>query len=105
MSIIRSTLLLLCLVLLGSSPGAAADDATARELINSQGCKGCHRIEQDGGSLGPDLKGVGKRLTREALRRQLLDPQGRQPGSIMPSSGHLTTPEIEALIDYLAGLK
>lgn len=84
---------------------AGADDARARQLLNSQGCKGCHRLGDDGGTFGPDLQGVGKRLTPEQLRQQLLDPRSRHRQGIMPAFNHLSAAAIDALVDFLAGLR
>ncbi len=86
---------------------AAADDARARawQLLNSQGCKGCHRLGGAGGTVGPDLKGVGARLSREQLRQQLLDPRSRNSDGSMPAFPHLPAHEVETLVDFLAGLR
>ena len=84
---------------------ASADEATARKLINSQGCKGCHKIEGSGGSIGPDLDHVGSQLSAEAIKHQLLDPKANNPNSIMPSMAHLSGDDINALVEFLSGLK
>jgi cytochrome c2 len=93
------------LTLLLTAPAFAAEDSRAIELINSLGCKGCHKINGEGGTLGPALDGVGKRLDEKKIRRQLLDPKSANPGSMMPSFGHLPQKDIETLVDYLDGLK
>jgi cbb3-type cytochrome oxidase cytochrome c subunit len=100
------TLILIALTLPFTSPAlAAGDEVRGRELINSSGCKGCHKIEGQGGSLGPALDGVGKRLTPEQLRQQLVNPKARNPSSTMPSFSHLPNKDIQALVDFLEGLK
>jgi cytochrome c2 len=87
-------------------------------------CVGCHRNEEDGAGLGPDLRGVvgrhvaglegyeysealrsvGGTWTRERLAVFLADPAGFAPGTTMSTPG--LEPELrEALIDHLAGLK
>jgi len=99
--------LLFALILLAAlaSPVFSADDAKARGLINSLGCKGCHSFEGSGGTLGPALDGVGKRLSKEQIKTKMLDPKGTNPASMMPAYGHLATADIEALIDFLADQK
>ncbi|AMV71330.1 hypothetical protein JCM30471_31670 [Desulfuromonas carbonis] len=84
---------------------AAADEAQARELLNAQGCKGCHRLGGEGGTVGPDLTGVGARLSREQLRQQLLDPRSRNSDGSMPAFNHLPANDIETLVDFLAELR
>jgi cbb3-type cytochrome oxidase cytochrome c subunit len=97
---------LLALTLLLASPAmAAGDEARGRELINSSGCKGCHKIEGQGGTLGPALDGVGKRLNPDQLRQQLVNPKARNPSSTMPSFSHLPKKDLQAMVDFLEGLK
>jgi putative heme-binding domain-containing protein len=91
---------LLMTILLSAAP-ARADDSLARELINTQGCKGCHRLAGEGGTVGPDLTEVGKRLTPEQIRQQLLDPKSRNSDAIMPAFDHLAPGEIDALVEFL----
>jgi quinoprotein glucose dehydrogenase len=40
-------------------------------------CARCHALNGQGASVGPDLKGVGSRLTREQLVESLLQPSAR----------------------------
>jgi mono/diheme cytochrome c family protein len=88
-----------------ASPVFAADDAKARGLLNSLGCKGCHSFEGSGGTLGPALDGVGKRLSKEQIKSKMLDPKATNPASMMPTYGHLATEDLEALIDFFADQK
>jgi ubiquinol-cytochrome c reductase cytochrome b subunit len=94
------------LALVMAAPAVAAEDSSRGiELLNSLGCKGCHRINGQGGTLGPALDGVGKRLDEQRIRRQLLDPKSVNPGSVMPSFGHLPEQDINTLVDYLGDIK
>ena len=88
------------LLFLAISSANAESSSEARDLINTKGCKGCHVIDGSGGTLGPNLDKVGDRLSREELRRQLVDP-----ASAMPSFGHLPESELKLIIDYLESLK
>jgi len=105
----RIALLLFLVVFLSPQPARAAVAAppgvSATQLIDSGGCRGCHRIAGRGGSLGAALDGVGKRLGRERLRRQLLAARQANPGSAVPSYDHLSPAELELLLDYLAQLQ
>ncbi len=52
----------------------AGDVARGAALFRSKGCTGCHRVGGEGGSLGPDLTGVGKIRSIEHLRQSIVDP-------------------------------
>jgi sulfur-oxidizing protein SoxX len=57
-------------------------------------CVLCHALpgvsEQLSGTLGPDLAGVGARLSAAQLRERLLEPQRFNPDTLMPAYGHAT---------------
>lgn len=84
---------------------ALADDARARELINSLGCKGCHQIDGEGGTLGPAFEGVGSRLKEKDIREQLVNPKGKNPQTMMPAFANLPEKDLKVLVDYLKRLK
>ncbi len=75
------------------------------ELLQALGCTGCHALGGLGGQVGPSLDGVGGRLDRPALERQLASPQTRNPNTIMPSYSQVPRQDLEALVDFLAGQK
>lgn len=43
-------------------------------LFQSSGCVRCHRINGEGGRLGPDLSQIGQTRSPEFLRRSIVDP-------------------------------
>ena len=95
---------LLLVIPLGLVPLAFAqpdDEALARRLLNSQGCKACHRIEGAGATAGPDLDKVGSRLTREQLRSKLVNPQKRHAAGRITDFSYLQGNEIDALTAFL----
>ena len=99
---VAATILALAFV----SPAPAAFDAAhAKEIIKSQGCLGCHRIAGSGGTFGPALDGVGKRLSAKQIRTKLLDPKSSNPNSAMPSFGQLPAKDLAAVVEYLEQLK
>ncbi len=75
------------------------------ELFGALGCTGCHALGGLGGQAAPPLDGVGRRLDRPGLERQLASPQTRNPNTIMPSYARLPRQDLEALVDFLAGQK
>lgn len=45
-----------------------------RELFGAVGCYNCHRFDTEGGSMGPDLTGVGSRFSPRDLLESVVDP-------------------------------
>jgi nitric oxide reductase subunit C len=83
-------------VALGVSAGAA--------LFKDKGCFACHRMNETGGTLGPDLTHAGARLSREMVVKLLEDPKKVNPKAIMPPAA-VTPDERNQLADFLAGMK
>ena len=59
----------------GTVAKPTADVALGVELFKSRGCPQCHRVNGEGGRLGPDLSDIGKTRSVEHLRAALVDPQ------------------------------
>jgi ubiquinol-cytochrome c reductase cytochrome b subunit len=71
------------------------------DVFNNESCLGCHAIAGTGGRRGPDLTGVGNRLSPEQLTWRIL-----YGGGGMPAYGASLTPEeAQALVDFLSALK
>jgi quinoprotein glucose dehydrogenase len=52
-------------------------DAKRGEVVfaeHAAGCMRCHKINGVGGDVGPDLRGLGKRMTREQILQEIVDP-------------------------------
>jgi len=96
---INRPVLALMLIMLPSI--ACGGPLPGEDMFKALGCRGCHRVGGSGGSLGPALDGLDKRLSPEKLRRILTV---RREGSAMPSYAHLTEPELAALLNYLKTL-
>ena len=76
------------------------------QLFRSHGCIGCHRINNTGSAIGPDLSGEGlKGRTKDWLVTQIRNPKAHFPDSIMPAFTALTDQEVNAVVDYLINLK
>ena len=74
-----------------------------KEITASSGCLGCHKIGENGNTLGPNLTDVGARLGPDAIARTLINPT-----SPMPSYASLReeNPEqFDKLVQYVASLK
>lgn len=85
----------MALALSGGSPAVAQDAeqpvlrpfqrARAERLIRDRlPCLGCHRLEGEGGAIGPDLTAVGDRRSAAFILRMVSDPQAALPGTLMP---------------------
>jgi cytochrome c oxidase subunit 2 len=106
---------------LGKASGAAGTGPDGRKLAEKNGCLGCHSLDGSPG-VGPSFKGIMGRsesvvtngserkiIVDDAyLRRSILDPasdvvKGFQP--IMPTFGDMKKEEVEALVEFLKGIK
>ncbi len=79
----------------GVSPGAS--------LFKDKGCFACHKLYETGGTLGPDLTHVGRRMDRQTIEKLMENPKSVNPKATMPAVP-LTHDELDQLADFLAGL-
>lgn len=81
-----------------------------RTLMNLYGCIGCHKVEGEGGEVGPDLTQVAASRTPEEILRKIVEPSAwttpNYPAGIMPADPGRNIPEGERheIVAYLAGL-
>src|SRR5919201_4229449 len=74
-----------------------------KEVMAASGCLGCHKIGENGNTLGPNLTKIGDRLGRQAIARTLVNPP-----SFMPNFSKLRKEkpqEFDQLVRYVASLK
>jgi ubiquinol-cytochrome c reductase cytochrome b subunit len=70
-------------------------------VLQNKQCRNCHSLGGEGGRRGPALDGVGTRLTRDQLIRQVL-----QGGGNMPAFGkNLTPAEVTGLVAFMQTLR
>jgi len=73
-------------------------------VLQNKQCRNCHALEGIGGRRGPDLSGVGIRLTRDQLIDQISN--GTPGGGNMPAYGKQLKPaEMSALVEFLVSLR
>ena len=99
MNLLRSALLSLMATSSLTVFAASSSDQNARgaTVFAENGCLHCHTICNQGGTKGPDLSGVGRRLSEAQIRSQIL-----QGGRQMPSFADiLQQSETEDLVAYL----
>jgi mono/diheme cytochrome c family protein len=71
------------------------------EVFKDSGCGHCHTIGAVGGTKGPNLSAVGRRLEADQMRKQITDG-----GKQMPAFGDvLQAEELDDLIVYLRSLR
>ncbi len=74
-----------------------------KAVAASSGCLGCHKIGENGNSIGPELTEVGARLPPPALERTLVNPTAPMPSY---QSLRDNQPEkFNELVQFLASLK
>lgn len=99
------TMIFASLLFTAATAAETDTEAQARRLLNSQGCKACHRIDGEGAAAAPDLSKVGSRLDQKQLRHLLSNPQKRHAAGRIADFSHLQEREIDALVTFLGSRK
>jgi len=87
----------------GEVPGVP-ELTEGRKLFETQGCRGCHKLNGVGGSIGPDLTEEGANHRAPGwLERHFLNPNLVSTGSAMPNF-HFTNEQALALTYYMLSL-
>jgi mono/diheme cytochrome c family protein len=74
-----------------------------KEITASSGCLGCHKIGENGNTLGPNLTEIGDRLGRDAIARTLVNPTSPMPS--YTSMREENPEQFDKLVEYVASLK
>jgi len=122
MASMQQIVLLILMTLVPLSAGAQgvhAQDEGLAIIVQKQlgNCVACHEIpgaQNATSNLGPSLKGVGTRMTRETLTHWVKDARTLQPSTLMPPFGStaglnklsnqqplLTDAQIQKVVDTL----
>ncbi len=99
-----------------TAPAPAAQASTStdpQELLRSNQCLACHKVGSEGTAVGPDLSHIGARADAAYIRRSILEPEREAAKGfealkgVMPKTfgSQLTAAQLEAVVDYLMGLK
>jgi mono/diheme cytochrome c family protein len=87
----------------GDVPGVP-ELSEGRRLFENEGCRGCHKLNGVGGSIGPDLTEEGaSHRSPEWLEKHFLNPNAVSAGSAMPNF-HFTRGQARALTYYMLSL-
>jgi len=74
-----------------------------QEITASSGCLGCHKIGENGNTLGPNLTTVGSRLGKDAIARTLVNPTPPMPNYGQLQKEH--PDQFKQLVEYVASLR
>jgi cytochrome c2 len=88
-------------------PAGRGDAAHGKQLVREVGCLGCHSIDADKLTMnthGPDLSGVGSKLSAQFIYNWITNPKGYFPNTHMPSL-RLSQQEALDITEYLSGWK
>ncbi len=88
-----------------SAPPEVAKNAQA--VLTKNGCPACHTVLESTATIGPNLKAVSQRLSREKIRESIINPgaviaEGYPP--VMPTdfADKMMVKELEMVVDFLA---
>ena len=74
-----------------------------KEVTASSGCLGCHKIGENGNTLGPNLTDIGDRLGKDAIARTLVNPTSAMPSYVKLREDH--PEQFDQMVDFVASLK
>ncbi len=74
-----------------------------QEVMASSGCLGCHKVGENGNTLGPNLTDVGDRLGKDAIARTLVNPTPPMPPYRTLQQDN--PQQFNQLVQYVASLK
>ena len=81
----------------------AAEHEEGAAVTASSGCLGCHKIGENGNTLGPNLTEIGDRLGRDAIARTLINPTAPMPS--YASLRDENPEQFEEMVNFIASLK
>jgi len=81
----------------------SAIQAGEKLFKKKKSCFACHRLEDEGGKIGPDLSQAGARYGPEWLYAWILNPHAYKPETKMPNM-NVAPEEAQVLVAFLSGL-
>jgi menaquinol-cytochrome c reductase cytochrome b/c subunit len=74
-----------------------------QEVMASSGCLGCHKVGENGNTLGPNLTNIGDKLGKDAIARTLVNPTPPMPPYTKLQQQN--PKQFDQLVQYVASLK
>ena len=74
-----------------------------KSVMASSGCLGCHKVGENGNTLGPNLTEIGNRLGKDAIARTLINPTSPMPSYSQLRQSH--PEQFDQLVKFVASLK
>ena len=90
-------------VTIGAKPPTVSVETAATADVFGGSCAGCHALDGDGATSGPDLSHVGAKRDAAWLAKWISDPSDVDPKSTMPAFGAiLDEDKMATIVKYLA---
>jgi hypothetical protein len=74
-----------------------------KDVMAASGCLGCHKVGENGNTLGPNLTKIGDRLGRDAIARTLVNPTSPMPSYVSLRDDNPR--QFNELVAFVASLK
>ena len=74
-----------------------------KAVTAASGCLGCHKIGENGNTLGPNLTEIGDRLGKDAIARTLVNPTAPMPSYAQLQESH--PEQFDQMVDFVSSLK
>ncbi len=88
-----------------SQTGTSVPASPGKQFYEAQGCDSCHAIAGKGGTAGPSLTDVGRRLSGEQIAQTVQSIRAGKSSSMPPLRPETTDQQIKDLIDFLLALR
>jgi menaquinol-cytochrome c reductase cytochrome b/c subunit len=74
-----------------------------QEVMASSGCLGCHKVGENGNTLGPNLSNIGSVLGKDAIARTLVNPTPPMPSYQQLQQDN--PQQFSQLVEYVSSLR
>ena len=89
----------------GGKPAGLSQEEPTGAALFEQRCRDCHKVQDKGGTVGPDLSRIGSKRSATYLEQVIREPSKVYPGTVMPPNDTLSRKQVNSLVDYLSTLK
>ena len=89
----------------GQMDAVAQEVKLGNDVFVNNGCLGCHKVGDEGGSIGPELTLIGQKMTMEQMSAWIRNPQAIKPDAKMPAQSSISDQDMAYLVRYLSTFK